>query len=142
MAELEASMISERVSSGRKQKASEGGYNGSRCPLGYKYNNGAFTVDPSASYWIREIFTRFAAGQGMSKIADDLNAAGAVTAKGGKWYAGTVRYILNNGIYAGLAQWDGTEKQKQGNHPSIISKELYEQAHARLQALRPGPMAV
>ena len=141
MAELEASTITERVMTGKAQKASEGGYNGSRCPLGYKYDNGAFTVDPSASYWVREIFTRFVAGQGMSKIADDLNAAGAVTARRGKWYAGTVRYILNNGIYAGLAQWNGTEKQKQGNHPTIISRELYEQAHARLQAIKSGPMA-
>jgi DNA invertase Pin-like site-specific DNA recombinase len=139
MAELEASMISERVSSGRKQKASEGGYNGARCPLGYKYENGAFTVDSSASQTVVEVFTRFVAGQGMSKIADDLNAAGAVTAKGGKWYAATVRYILSNGFYAGLAQWDGTEKQ--GNHPPIISRKLYEQAHARLQAIKPGPMA-
>jgi site-specific DNA recombinase len=153
MAELEASTITERVMTGKAQKASEGGYNGSRCPLGYKYDNGAFTVDSSASYWVREIFTRFVAGQGLSRIADDLNAAGAVTAKGGKWYAGTVRYILNNGIYAGIAQWDGSEveeinaKQADGStakvtpHPTIISRELYEQAHARLQAIKPGPMA-
>jgi DNA invertase Pin-like site-specific DNA recombinase len=140
MAELEASMISERVSSGRKQKASEGGYNGSRCPLGYQYANGAFTVDSSAAYWVREIFNRFIAGQGMSKIADDLNAAGAITAKGGKWYAGTVRYVLLNGFYAGLAQWDGTEEK--GSHPAIISRDLYDQAQSRLQSIKPGPVAV
>lgn len=140
MAELEASMISERVSSGRKQKASEGGYNGARCPLGYKYANGAFTVDSSAAYWVREIFTRFVAGQGMSKIADDLNAAGAATAKGGKWYAGTVRYVLQNGFYAGLAQWDGVEVQ--GDHPTIISLAMYEAAHSRLEGIKPGPVAV
>jgi site-specific DNA recombinase len=140
MAELEASMISERVSSGRKQKALEGGYNGSRCPLGYQYTNGVFTVDSSSAYWVREIFNRFIAGQGMSKIADDLNAAGAATAKGGKWYAGTVRYVLQNGFYAGLAQWDGQEEK--GNQPAIISRELYEQAHSRLEGIKPGPVAV
>ena len=140
MAELEASTITERVMSGKAQKASEGGYNGSRCPLGYKYENGAFTVDSGASYWVREILNGFVSGQGLSRIADDLNAAGAITAKGGKWYAGTVRYVLQNGFYAGLSQWDGTETK--GDHPAIISSELYEQAHSRLQALRPGPMAV
>lgn len=139
MAELEASMISERVSSGRKQKASEGGYNGSRCPLGYKYANGAFAVDSGSSDTVVEIFNRFVAGQGMSKIADDLNAAGAITAKGGKWYAGTVRYVLQNGFYAGIAQWDGAEVKD--SHPAIISEELYEQAHSRLQSIRPGPLA-
>ncbi|TXH18124.1 MAG: recombinase family protein [Hyphomicrobiaceae bacterium] len=139
MAELEASMIGERVSSGRKQKASEGGYNGAQCPLGYQYTNGSFTVDSGAAHWVREVFTRFTAGQGMSKIADDLNAAGAMTARGGKWYAGTVRYLLLNGFYAGLSQWDGVEQP--GNHPAIISRELYEQAHQRLQAIKPGPEA-
>lgn len=140
MAELEASTITERVMSGKAQKASEGGYNGSRCPLGYQYVNSAFVVDPGASYWVREVFTRFVAGQGLSRIADDLNAAGAVTAKGGKWYAGTVRYVLQNGFYAGLAQWDGVEVD--GDHPTIISRELYEQAHSRLQSIKPGPVAV
>lgn len=138
MAELEASTITERVMSGKTQKASEGGYNGSRCPLGYKYENGAFTVDSSAAYWVREIFNRFIAGQGLSRIADDLNAAGAVTAKGGQWYAGTVRYVLQNGFYAGLSQWDGVEVD--GDHPTIISRELYEQAHGRLQSIKPGPL--
>lgn len=139
MAELEASTITERVMSGKAQKASEGGYNGSRCPLGYKYANGAFVVDSSASQVVVDVFTRFVAGQAMSKIAVELNAAGAITAKGGKWYAGTVRYVLQNGFYAGLAQWDGTETK--GNHPIIISREMYEAAHERLQAIKPGPLA-
>jgi hypothetical protein len=77
--------------------------------------------------------------QGMSKIAADLNAAGATTARGGAWYAGTVRYVLQNGFYAGLSQWDGCEVM--GNHPAIISRELYEQAHSRLQAIKPGRVA-
>lgn len=140
MAELEASMISERVSSGRKQKASEGGYNGSRCPLGYQYANGAFTVDSGAAYWVREIFNRFIAGQGMSKIADDLNAAGAITARGGQWYTATVRYVLLNGFYAGLTQWDGVEVE--GDHPTIISRTMYDSAISRLEGIKRGPVAV
>lgn len=140
MAEFEASTITERVMSGKAQKAQEGGYNGAQCPLGYQYTNGAFTVDSGAAHWVREIFTRFTAGQGMSKIADDLNAAGAMTARGGKWYAGTVRYLLLNGFYAGLSQWDGVEQP--GSHPAIISRELYEQAHQRLQANKLGLDAI
>lgn len=139
MAELEASTITERVMSGKAQKASEGGYNGSRCPLGYQYTNSAFTVDSSAAYWVREVFNRFVNGQAMSKIASDLNAAGAVTAKGGAWYASTIRTILLNGFYAGIAQWDGVEIE--GNHPTIISRDVYDQAQRRLDAIKPGPMA-
>lgn len=140
MAELEAATITERVMSGKAQKASEGGYNGAQCPLGYKYESGAFTVDSSAAYWVREVFNRFVSGQTMSGIATALNDAGAPTAKGGAWYAGTVRYVLQNGFYAGLTQWDGREES--GDHPAIIDRETYEAAHIRLQNMRRGPVAV
>lgn len=137
MAELEAATITERVMSGKAQKAQEGGYNGAQCPLGYKYDSGVFAVDSSAADTVREVFDRFVGGQTMSGIATALNDAGAPTAKGGAWYAGTVRYVLQNGFYAGLIQWDGTEEK--GSHPEIISRELYEAAHNRLQTMRRGP---
>lgn len=137
MAELEAATITERVMSGKAEKASEGGYNGAQCPLGYQYANGTFAVDSSAAYWVREVFNRFVAGQTMSGIATALNEAGAPTAKGGAWYAGTVRYVLQNGFYAGLTQWDGVEER--GDHPTIIDLETYEAAHSRLQNIKRGP---
>ena len=136
MAELEASMISERVQSGRKQNAASGGYNGSRCPLGYSYSDSVFTVDASGAATVRDVFESFVGGAGMMAIADRLNTAGVPTSRGGLWYASTVRTILSNGFYAGLAQWDGVEVA--GTHPAIISRELYEQAHTRLAGLKPG----
>jgi site-specific DNA recombinase len=137
IAEWERKQINERVMSGKAQKAQEGGYNGARCPLGYRYQGGAFTVDHEAAEWVCRIFNWFVGGKSMSEIAGALNTGDAPTANGGKWYTATVRYILQNGFYAGLSQWGG--KEKQGNHPAIISSELYEQAHSRLQAIRPGP---
>lgn len=139
MAELEAATITERVMSGKAQKASEGGYNGARCPLGYSYDQGAFSIVGDAADTVRYVFASFVAGQGMQAIAQELNDTSTPTARGGAWYASTVRTILSNGFYAGLSQWDGVEKQ--GNHPAIISRELYEQAHQRLQAIKPGPEA-
>lgn len=137
MAELEAATITERVMSGKSQKATEGGYNGSRCPLGYNYADGAFTANDRADQ-VQEIFTRFVAGESFSGIANWLNAAQIPTATGeGKWYPAGVRYILSNGFYAGLSQWDGVEVQ--GAHPAIINKALYEAAHQRIQSMKPGP---
>lgn len=137
MAELEAATITERVMSGKAQKAQEGGYNGAQCPLGYKYDSGVFTVDSGAADTVKEVFERFVAGQTMSGIASALNESGAPTAKGGMWYAGTVRYVLQNGFYAGLTQWDGVEER--GDHPAIIDRDTYEAAHSRLQNMRRGP---
>ena len=59
MAELEASMITERVMSGKQQKASKGGYNVSRCPLGYEYSNGEFKINEQAAVVVRDIFAGF-----------------------------------------------------------------------------------
>lgn len=138
MAELEAATITERVMSGKVQKASTGGYNGSRCPMGYTYNAGVFTVNERAAD-VQTIFDKFVAGESFSGIAGWLNAEQIPTATGeGKWYPAGVRYVVSNGFYAGLSQWDG-QAEVAGNHPPIVALEVYEQAHKRLQAIKPGP---
>jgi len=148
IAELEASQIAERTMSGRRQKAKQGGYNGGRVPLGYDYDGEAFALNEHAET-VAEIFDRFTTpahvrngiGYGwhdtLSSIADDLNERGIRTQRNGKWYPATVRYILNNGFYAGLVQYEDSEVP--GSHPAIIEPETYQNAIARLRALRPGP---
>lgn len=136
IAEWERKQINERVMSGKAQKAQEGGYNGSAARLGYDYDGAAFMPNAQAPI-VERIFTDFVGGSSLSAIATRLKADGIATAKGGDWHASTVRSVLMNGFYAGLTQWNGTEVE--GDHPAIISRELYEQAHSRLQALRPGP---
>jgi len=49
------------------------------------------------------------AGSATNKMADALNAAGISTATKAKWYVPTVSYVLHNGFYAGLVQYDGQE---------------------------------
>jgi len=136
VSELERSMISERVSSGRVEKATQGGFLGAPQVFGYVYSDSDFTVNEGEAATVRSIFDLFLAGKSLNAIAKHLNESGAATKKGGSWYPVTVSKIIANGRYAGLAQWDGIEQQ--GEHPAIISKATYEQAHARLQALRPG----
>jgi len=136
VSELERSMIHERVQSGRVENASGGGYNGARCPLGYTYRAGVFVINEVEAATVRRIFSLFLAGQSLNAIARAMHDAGAQTAAGGRWYPATVGYILRNGQYAGLAQWDGVEVG--GIYPAIINKATYEAADKRLQALRPG----
>jgi site-specific DNA recombinase len=136
MAELEASTITERVMSGKQQKASKGGFNGAPEAYGYTYSEGKFTINKQEAYWVREIFTMFLAGKSINGIARDLNESGAPTKRGGQWFGMTVRQTLTNGIYAGVAQWDGVEVE--GAYPAIIDRATYEAAHRRLEALRPG----
>ena len=139
IAELEASTITERVMAGKAQKASEGGYNGSQCPFGYVYADNAFAVNETQAGTVKEVFKLFIAGSGMSAIAENLNQKNIGTVRGGSWRSNTIRYILTNGFYAGLSQWGETEVE--GNQPAIITRKVYEQAHKRLQTIKPGRSA-
>ena len=136
VSELERSMIHERVHSGRIEKANKGGFNGAPEAFGYTYNAGAFVINKQEAYWVREVFARFLAGESLRGIAKAFNDAGAPTKRGGQWFGMTVRQTLMNGLYAGVAQWDGVEVD--GVYPAIIDKATYDAAHKRLQALRPG----
>ena len=136
MAELEASTITERVMSGKRQKATVGGYNGAPAPLGYDYAAGVFEPNADADT-VRRIFADFVAGRTLSAIAEGLNRDGIATAQERKWYPATVRYVLNNGFYAGLTQYG--EVEAEGKHPALVGLAVYDAAPARLLALRPGP---
>lgn len=142
-AELERTQITDRVMSGKRQKAQTGGYNGSRAPYGYIYdrNEQRFQIDDAQAAIVRRIFTEFLTGDGMKAIADRLNNQAIPTKMGGTWDASTIRYILRNGAYAGLLQWDGVEKKHGNIHPAIVSEETYRAALRRLSALKPGRVA-
>ena len=129
-AELERTQISQRVMSGKAQKATTGGYNGSRIPFGYQFINGRFEPTENAAT-VRGIFADYCNGEALIGIAQRLNADQVPTTRGGKWHAGTVRYILRNGAYAGIGQWDGVEVDG-GAHPAIIEPELYHAAMVRM----------
>ncbi len=135
IAELELSTIHDRTMSGRRQKAASGGYNGGPAPYGYTYDGEVWTTTPAAAI-VRRIFAAYNAGQSMNGIAQALNRDDVPTAKSGVWDATKIRYILRNGFYAGLIQYDGQEMD--GGHPAIVSIEEYRAAVARLYAARPG----
>jgi len=139
IAELEASQITERVMSGKREKAAQGGDNGRYCPLGYVWANGVYSVDGDTAQIVHGIFADFVAGESLTGIAARLNAQDAPTARGGKWYPATVRYILSNGFYASITQYEGTETP--ASHPAIIAPVAYSAATARLETLTRGRVA-
>lgn len=139
MAELEASTITERVMTGKRQKASAGGYNGSRCPIGYMYDGGVFTVNAATAATVQRVFGRFNDGASLNAISRELNEDRTLTATGkiGAWTPYGVSHILKNGFYAGLAEWDGV-RGVDGDHPAIISRAEYEQAQLKLSTMHRG----
>ena len=70
-AELERRQITDRVMTGKREEARQGGYNGARCPLGYTYENQTWQIAEPAATTVQTIFDRFTAGDAMKTIAAD-----------------------------------------------------------------------
>lgn len=81
--ELERGLISVRTREGMAQRKSEGA---------------TFGREVAAEFLptYRRVLTLHAAGEGLNSIARTLNAEGVPTAKGGTWYASTVRAIVTS----------------------------------------------
>jgi DNA invertase Pin-like site-specific DNA recombinase len=129
IAQLESEQIAERVYTGMRQKASSGqGSLGFPAPFGYRYENGRLVVNREEAEIVREIFYRYTQGEPMAWIAEDLNARGVTTSRGGRWTVWSVRYLLQNPVYAGYLRWDGILQR--GEHEPIVETESF------LRALR------
>jgi DNA invertase Pin-like site-specific DNA recombinase len=122
-AEFEKSLISSRLSSGRKTKARQGGYAGGKAPIGYKAERGdkALTLDEEKARTVRRVFelrdTKPDAS--LQKIADILNSEGYTTKEGKLFYPMQVKRILDRqAVYEGCYKYSGIEAT--GKHPRII----------------------
>ena len=106
VSELEKAFITMRLSGGRINKAQKGGYAGGATALGYNTKNKKLIIDEKQAEVIRMIFKmKRYKRMGLRKIARELNEIGVPTARGGKWYAGTIKYILENPLYRGIAHY-------------------------------------
>ncbi len=94
MAEMERSIIRERVERGRQAKADRGGYAFGAPPIGKKAVEGELVPDELEQETIATIFRHRRSGKSPQKIADYLNAQNIPTKRGGTWHHSTVRKVL------------------------------------------------
>ena len=85
------------------------GANGQRSHVERRINEAEAAV-------VRQIFERSAAGAGLTRIAKDLNAAGALTPRPQQgrpagWAASTVREVLLRALYRGEIVWNQSRKR-------------------------------
>lgn len=122
-AELEKSIIVQRMRAGRKMKASRGGFAGGRPPFGYlnRRGSGVLEVDAEKSETVRRVFTLKKAKRRttLQEIADTLNAEGRRTAEGKLFVRVHIKRILDRkAVYSGEYRYDG--KQVEGRHEAIL----------------------
>ena len=107
VSELEKAFITMRLSGGRINKAQKGGFAGGSTALGYISKNRTLIIDKEQAETIRLIFKmKRYKRMGLREIARELNNLNIPTSSGkGKWHGRTVKYILENPIYKGIAHY-------------------------------------
>ena len=121
-------------------------------PFGYIMRDGKYYPDEEsgAADVVREIFQRYADGEGMRQIVTSFHDRGIKTKNGAAIDNRRIEYILHNHCYIGKIRWcpDGTKsvsKRKydnenimivDGHHEPIISMELWERVQNRIEQVK------
>lgn len=85
---------------------------------------------------VKRIFTEYADGVPLKKIADGLNEAGIKTAKGNDFTINSLRRILTNPSYTGRYKWGDIEFPDK--MPRIIDDDLFAKTGLLLKANKRG----
>ncbi len=157
LAEDESHSISSNCRWGMQKRFQDGSYRISTAPYGYDLADGSLVINERESEIVREIFTRYTAGDSMNTIAETLNARGVPSKRAGEvqhdgtvipgtWSAAGISKLIRSETYIGDLLMQKTYKDHKFNrhrnkgefqqfyatdhHPAIISRETYEQAQA------------
>lgn len=150
--DLERKGIIRRMKMGKMNKAKDG-LIPNRVPHGYKITKRidergkvkrTISIDPDTATDIRKMFELYNSGDGVQKIAINLNESGSRTTLGGLWSAASIKYILKNPTYCGKVWWGWRhaeykktkDRRKRGmegvitdgQHEAIVSQEVFDKA--------------
>ncbi len=98
---------------------------------------------PEEAKIVKEIFSRFLAGEGTYSIARWINSQGIKTHRGNPFENRTVEYILRNPVYIGKLRWTPSGRTRRdfknpdtiiadASHEPIVQSELWEAAQKQL----------
>lgn len=164
MSRREYKTIKRRLLRGRLQSQQEGYFTGSTLPFGYgKMKNpegkGYILIPNEQTPILQMIFSRYASGDLLADIVQDLNTAGIQTARtlNAKWTTNRVRDMLRNRVYIGEINVNKYAKNRRmedgriietkrrnpdmktvpGKHEPIIDMETWDKVQARFARFAP-----
>ena len=137
------------VTRGMTEKASRGEPN-CNAPIGYYMKDKKWYPDEKFAPIVKEIFERYADGEGARTIALSFQERGITSNHGCKFENRRIDYILHNSAYIGKIRWtpDGSRavsKRKYDNenimtvdglHEPIISMELWNRVQERIKQVK------
>lgn len=94
---------------------------------GYDHENGDYTPNPTTGPVLAEMYRRYIAGEGFTRIAKTMNQAGIPNPIGNPWTRIRVTTILDSGFGAGklIHKHDHTRDYYDGRHDGVITAEQW-----------------
>lgn len=137
-AHVDSRRKSKAVKKGMRRRAERGHHNGGRSQFGYQWagpkGERVLAIYEPEAIIVIHIFEEFVAGRSQRQIAIGLSLSGVRTQRNAEWYQGTVKRIIENPIYKGCVRLHGREYD--GQHPAIVSTELWERARLLRAAMK------
>lgn len=134
VAQLERSMILERVSAGKAKKKALGRHVHGRVPYGYSSHAGVLSPVPELVPVIERIYRDIRDGYSPGRVARALTKDGIPSPQGAEWSATAVLRIATNPAYA------GERYDVKNAHPAIVSRRAFNAAARALEARRSHPL--
>lgn len=136
MAEWYSRVIGEKVTRAHADRANSGKAHGGPRPFGFRHpapgepDSPSLVVEPAEAQIVREMATRYLAGESLSAIAQDLNARGVDTAADGRWYPTQVIRTIEHPRMAGLHSYRD-EIVGDGDWSAVLDRDVWERVQAR-----------
>lgn len=137
MAEYYSLDLSEKIHRGQKENALKAQCNGGRIPFGYQLINHRLEKNPFTAPIVQEVFSRYANGDTVRSIVDDLNQRGIKSSMGYPFTYSSFGNLLKNRTYIGEFHYDGVIIPD--GVPALVSKELFERAQIRREKNKHAP---
>lgn len=137
--QLYSDIYSVKISDGLSNNAKESLTTGNNVPLGFKTNKETkeFEIDEVNAPIVKEIFERYAKGDTVADIINDLNERGYKTKRGNRFNKNSLHRMLVNEKYIGIYIYKGEIMPKR--IPRIISDELFNEVQEIMKKNKKAP---
>ena len=137
-AEFYSAELSEKVIRGMTENALKLKYNGGSYPIGYTIDQDShYQIDPLTAPLVQEAFTRYAKGDTIQSITDDLRTKGLRSFRGNPLNFNNVTRLLQNRRYTGEYRY--RDIVDPNGIPAIVPLDLFDRVQARLVKNRKAP---
>jgi DNA invertase Pin-like site-specific DNA recombinase len=142
MAEYYSAELSVKVKRGQKENALKCKANGGNIPFGYIINSERYyETDPLTAPIVLEIFTRYADGQTVKEISEELNSRGVFKGTKHKYTnKASMHNLLKNRRYIGEYKYGDIVTP--GGMPAIVPQEIFDRVQERMQKNKHKPAAM